>query len=119
LTDVEAARYTEDMSNPRIVLPLVLLGALAFAAGCDEAGVSPEDVCVHGDKLAREEAAAAAHGKTAEAERLAREAAHSDCVTGQGEVKKRVGDPKWNKYSRCMVGKKTRAEQQACEEHTR
>ena len=101
------------MHKPTLVLVALAL-SLPLVAGCDDAGVSPEEVCAHAEHFAGEEAAQ--HGGNSE---QARKEAHRACVDGEAETQKRVGNAKWGKYSRCMVGKKSRAEQEECRQHTR
>ena len=91
--------------------------SLPLALGCDDVGVSPEEVCAHADHFATEEAAQ--HGASPDQIRKAHEEAHRACVDGESATQKRVERNKWGKYSRCMVGKKTRAEQEECREHVR
>ncbi len=91
--------------------------SLSFVAGCDDAGVSPEEVCAHAEHFATEEAAQ--HGASPEEIRKAHEEARRACVDGESATQKRVDHGAWGKYSRCIVGKKTRAEQEECRQHVR
>jgi hypothetical protein len=105
------------MRHLQSILVAAVFASLPVAAGCEDVGVSPEEVCAHGEHFAADEAAQ--HGASAEAVRKTRDEAHRACVDAESQTQKGTDRGHWGKYSRCMVGKKTRAEQAECREHVR